>query len=122
VARGDGQVIYVDNARIPATIGRLKARWSHLTADTPEELYAFAEKLFLKREWFQAHCKSDPRCPRIDKEKNICIHFHYDVTDRVRGVALQEGAKSIDLRHMGWIIMARRDMCTTFLPQRPPNR
>ncbi len=100
--------VCVDSMRVRAKIGGHDARWSHLTADTVEELYTFAEKLFLKREWFQKCCKSDPRCPKVDAPAGICIHFHYDVTDRVRSVALREGAESVSLSRMGTIMSARR--------------
>jgi hypothetical protein len=41
--------VYVDDAFIPWR-GR---RWSHLVADTPEELHEAAEQLGLRREWAQ---------------------------------------------------------------------
>lgn len=61
--------VYVDRLR-PVTP---TAKWpwhyaAHLTADTLDELHAFARKLGLKREWFQDH-------PR---------HPHYDLTDNKR--------------------------------------
>lgn len=34
--------VYVDDFLIPARLGCLNARWSHLFADTEEELHAFA--------------------------------------------------------------------------------
>jgi len=52
---------------------------SHLLADTVDELHEFAQKLGLKREWFQP--KSTP---------------HYDVCQRVRKLAIQLGAIEID--------------------------
>ena len=45
--------VYVDDASIAATVGRLAARWSHLIADDQDELHAFALRLGLRREWFQ---------------------------------------------------------------------
>jgi hypothetical protein len=32
--------VYVDNARIPARVGRITARWSHLTADSSSTSFA----------------------------------------------------------------------------------
>lgn len=96
--------VYVDNYRVPATVGRIRGRWSHLTADTPAELHEFAARLGQKREWFQAHCKHGA-CPSID---GVCVHFHYDVVDRRREAAIALGAESIDLRQMGAIVFARR--------------
>lgn len=70
--------VYVDDARIRARVGRLHARWSHLTADTDDELHAFASRLGLRRSWFQDH---EDRLRR-----------HYDVTDSKRLEAIRLGA------------------------------
>ena len=70
--------VYVDNVRI-AWRGR---HWCHLVADSLDELHQFADKLGLKRAWFQAH-ESLP---------------HYDVTVEVRGIALIRGAVAADRR------------------------
>ncbi len=70
--------VYVDDFRIPATVGRIKGRWSHLSADDDETLHAFAASLGLKREWFQ---------PGTRPEAN-----HYDVTDAKRSEAIRMGA------------------------------
>lgn len=48
--------VYVDNFRRSARVGRNSERWSHLTADTVQELHEFAAKLGLHRDWFQT-CK-----------------------------------------------------------------
>jgi hypothetical protein len=93
-------VIYVDNFRVPATVGRLRARWSHLTSDTVEELHAFAESIGLRRAWFQEACKHGRCVP--------CPHWHYDVTDTKRQQAIDAGAKAIDLREMGALMSVRR--------------
>jgi hypothetical protein len=72
--------VYVDDASIPAEVRNgprvHNSRWSHLTADTADELHAFAQRLGLRREWFQ-----DGR------------HPHYDVTEGKRHRALQLGAQ-----------------------------
>jgi hypothetical protein len=94
--------VYVDNARIPATVGRIRGRWSHLTADTQEELHAFAAQLGLKRSWFQIGCRSG-----LDT-RETCVHWHYDVVDRVRTRAIELGAQHIDLRGLGAVLAARR--------------
>lgn len=96
--------VYVDNYRCPATVGRIKARWSHLTADTVAELHTFAAAIGQKRAWFQAKCKYGA-CPTI---AGVCAHFHYDVVDSRRDAAIRAGAKPIDLREMGELISARR--------------
>ena len=51
-----GMTVYVDDYRVPATVGRIRARWSHLfvPAGTDlEELHQFAESIGLRRSWFQ---------------------------------------------------------------------
>lgn len=92
--------VYVDNARIPRKIGRLDTVWSHLTADTTEELHAFADRLGLRRAWFQTchitHCSP-------------CPHWHYDVTESKRQQAVRLGAVEITLHQLGELIGARLD-------------
>jgi hypothetical protein len=80
--------VYVDDARIPARVGRLESRWSHLVADTDAELHAFAVRLGLRRAWFQA----SPAAPWRN---------HYDVTEGKRRQALGLGAVSITWRELG---------------------
>jgi len=72
--------VYVDDMRLPARVGQLRARWSHLTADTKDELHAFAAAIGLRRSWFQ------------DKPRGL---WHYDVTDSKRRAALAAGAVPI---------------------------
>lgn len=95
--------VYVDAARIPATVGRIRTRWSHLTADTHDELHEFAERIGLRRSWFQGRCKT--RCAPVGQP---CPHWHYDVTESVRARALTLGAEEIDLHRLGEIIRSRR--------------
>ena len=54
-------------------------RWCHLVADSTDELHAFADRLGLRRSWFQ--CENYP---------------HYDVTMSVRMKALMLGALDAD--------------------------
>jgi len=96
--------VYVDDFRAPAVVRRIRARWSHLTADTPVELHAFPALIGLRPEWFQGKCKYGA-CPTIN---GTCVHFHYDVTDARRAVAIAAGAHSISLREMGQLISKRR--------------
>lgn len=67
--------VYVDDSRIAWR----DKHWSHLQADSLDELHAFAEKLGLKRSWFQHH---EGR-PELD---------HYDVTESMRKKAIDLGA------------------------------
>lgn len=78
--------VYVDDAMIPAKLGRWPAKWSHLTADSDEELHAFAERLGLRRDWFQVNTLG-----RIEAN-------HYDVTMAVRGKAILAGAVAETMR------------------------
>ncbi len=95
-------MIYVDSARISATVGSIKARWSHMTADTEEELIAFAESIGMKAEWFQ-------KCKRVcGPDGKECIHWHFDVTDSRRADAIRNGAKSINMRQMAALLSERR--------------
>ena len=81
--------VYVDDWRQQARVGRLTARWSHLTVgpdDDLEELHAFAARIGLRRSWFQ-----DKAWPRA----------HYDVTDSKRQAAIRAGAVAITWRQAG---------------------
>jgi hypothetical protein len=95
--------VYVDNARIPARVGRISGRWSHLTADDRDELHRFAGRLGLARGWFQT-CKRSPSCRPAQR----CVHWHYDVTDSKRAAAIAAGAQPIDLHQMADLLAARR--------------
>ncbi len=92
--------VYVDDWRQPATVGPVTARWSHLTADTTEELHAFAETLGMRRVWFQGH--SHDR-----------LRDHYDVTDRLREEAIARGAVAVTWRQAA---RARRLRRSTLAP------
>lgn len=70
--------VYVDDAFVEGDWGK----WSgggHMQADTPEELHAFADRLGLKRSWFQ----TKPGRP---------WHDHYDLTRGKREQAIRLGA------------------------------
>lgn len=86
--------VYVDQARIPTRVGRITGRWSHLVADTDDELHAFAARLGLRRAWAQ-----HPGTP----------HSHYDVTETKRRQAIALGAVPIDRRQLAALITQRRE-------------
>jgi hypothetical protein len=73
--------VYVDDARI-----RWRGMaWSHLVADTPEELHRAAAQLGLRREWAQ--------------EKGRTLH--YDLPEHVRLRAIELGiAEPIEWREL----------------------
>jgi hypothetical protein len=81
--------VYVDDAGIAAAVtdpgsGRTyRSRWSHLTADTKDELHEFAARIGLRRKWFQ------------DKPYGS---WHYDVTAPKRAQAIKLGAQPISWR------------------------
>lgn len=78
--------IYVDDSFIPAKLpGMRPAIWCHLTADTKDELHAFARSIGLRRSWFQ------------DKARGL---WHYDITKTVRIKAVKAGAVEISWRDM----------------------
>lgn len=72
--------VYVDDMQVTARVGRINAVWSHLMADTDEELHAFAAKLGLRRSWHQ--------------HPGTALS-HYDVTEPKRQLALRLGATPI---------------------------
>ena len=64
-------------------IGRAGPRWTHMIADSLDELHAMAARIGLRRSWFQ------------DKSRDK----HYDIgTDRIRDLALAAGAINCDRR------------------------
>ena len=86
--------VYVDDWMQEARVGRIKARWSHLTvgpADDLAELHALARRIDLRRAWFQ-----DKPWPRA----------HYDVTEAKRQQAIAAGAVAITWREAGRQMLA----------------
>jgi Protein of unknown function (DUF4031) len=88
--------VYVDElldySDLAAARGLRHSNWCHLTADTREELHAFAARLGLRRGWFQ------------DDE----VLWHYDVTAGKRAQALRLGAAEVTFREIGALITSRR--------------
>lgn len=73
--------VYVDDMRRRARVGNSRpANWSHMFADTPDELRSFARRLGLDADWVQ----------RAGTHRE-----HFDVTDTVRRAALRLGAQHI---------------------------
>lgn len=79
--------VYVDDVFIPASVpngGRtVTSRWCHLTADTTEELDAFATSIGLRVAWRQSTGTPTE---------------HYDVTSGRRAAAVRAGAIEIEWR------------------------
>jgi hypothetical protein len=70
--------VYVDDAAIPATVGRITSNWSHLIADDRDELHAFATRLGLRRAWFQDPVLTGK--PRAAPGSRAAENWHYDLT------------------------------------------
>jgi hypothetical protein len=89
--------VYVDEIVDYTRLARMKGlrwtHWCHLTADTREELHAFAGTLGLKRSWFQ----------NADNYR-----WHYDVVPSVRARAVRAGAVEIDRHGLAAIMADRR--------------
>jgi hypothetical protein len=94
--------VFVDDANIAATVGRHTSRWSHLTADTLQELHAFATgPLGLRREWFQ------PGTPLANPGSYSAQGWHYDLTENKRAQAIRLGAVPCSTQELAAIIMMR---------------
>lgn len=85
--------VYVDDARISARVGHRQDRWSHLFADTPAELHAFAQSIGLLRSWFQDPTKAGK--PIAKPGSRAAENWHYDVTDSKRKLAIARGAQPV---------------------------
>ncbi|MEU1663624.1 DUF4031 domain-containing protein [Streptomyces sparsogenes] len=91
--------VYVDEVRDYTLIAKARrlrhTHWCHLTADTEEELHAFAKRLGLRRSWFQKKSEQDYR-------------WHYDITPPKRAQAVRLGAVEIDRHGVVALMDARR--------------
>lgn len=77
--------VYVDDMRRWSTVAGRGARWSHLIADSQDELVAFAVRIGLRAEWMQ---------------KRGTRWEHFDVTDGMRARAIALGAVQIEFRDL----------------------
>jgi Protein of unknown function (DUF4031) len=85
--------VWVDDMRRPATLGPVTSEWSHLMADSTDELVAFAGTLGLEARWVQY--------PGTWKE-------HFDVSEETRLRAVASGAEEVTLRELTMRARARR--------------
>ena len=72
--------VFVDDMKLRAKVGNLDTVWSHLGADSLEEMHEFAQRLGLKRSWFQISSSGIP---------------HYDITQSMRAKAVKMGAEEV---------------------------
>lgn len=86
--------VYVDDMRRSAAVAGRKDRWSHLMADTSEELFEFAMTIGLDSAWVQK--------PGTHRE-------HFDVTDGMRRRALANGAMPVNFLELGRWARQRQD-------------
>lgn len=88
--------VYVDELKQwgPTDLRCFEHGSSHMTADTLEELHVMAEKIGLRRKWFQNHT----------------VHPHYDLTPRKRVAALDAGAIFLTAREQAKIRLAARGL------------
>jgi len=97
--------VYVDDFGLPTQVGGLNARWSHLIADSREELHAFAARLGLRREWFEDPVVNGK--PRASRGSRGAENWHYDVTESKRRLALRHGAEPVRWQDLHKVIDAR---------------
>jgi len=71
--------VYVDDVFIPH--GRMKM--CHMIADTEEELHEMADKIGMRRTWFQSESRP-----------------HYDVSKSKRILAIENGAIEITIKEL----------------------
>ena len=85
--------VYVDELRRWPTRLRIFMEGSaHLTADTLDELHAFAERIGLRRAWFQPHALAP----------------HYDLTPKRLAAALLHGAVFVPVKEQARARIAAR--------------
>jgi hypothetical protein len=106
---------YLVTASVPCGSRVVTSRWSHLTADTTDELHAFAARLGMRRSWFQpARLVPDTERNRAACPERIGRPFpgsrdHYDVTEKVRALAIRLGAVPVRLGCEPWRDRRRDD-------------
>ncbi|MGW5703892.1 DUF4031 domain-containing protein [Amycolatopsis japonica] len=100
--------VYVDDFTVPATVGGRSGHWSHLIADTEDELHAFAAQLGLPRRWFQDPRIRSGRRPFPARPGSFAAEtWHYDVIRSKRDLALQLGAVDVAWRDLPDLIKHR---------------
>ena len=78
--------VYVDGAE--NQFGRMKM--CHMLADTPDELFAMADRIGVNRKWYQGFDKAS--CP------------HFDIAKSKRALAIESGAVAIERRELAALV------------------
>ncbi len=94
--------VYVDNMK--ANFGRMVM--CHMVADSLDELHEMADKIGMKRKWFQ---------PRDG------VMAHYDISLSKRALAVQHGAKEITIRQSAYALRHQYKNRKAGLPIYPLN-
>jgi hypothetical protein len=89
--------VYVDNMRAP--FGRLIM--CHMVADTSAELLAMADRIGVARRWIQHAGKPQE---------------HFDICLSKRALALQAGAREIDMRETAALVRRKRESAARGTP------
>lgn len=91
--------VYVDEildwTLIAQARGLRYTHWCHLTADTEQELHAFAARLGLRRSWYQRKGRND-------------VAWHYDIVPSKRAHAVRLGAQEVDHGFIAQLMDQRR--------------
>lgn len=85
--------VYVDDMKAP--YGRMVM--CHMAADTREELHEMADKIGVKRKWFQGWDKAS--------------FPHYDICLAKKELAIKHGAKAVTGRELIGLIKDQRKCC-----------
>ncbi|WP_288482356.1 DUF4031 domain-containing protein [uncultured Deinococcus sp.] len=93
--------VYVDQitdygGSVKGYVGKVSQRWCHMTADTLEELHAMADRIGMKRSWYQP---------------GAWLHLcHYDLTPGKRVAAVAAGAVEVQaMAHLRQLMAEGRD-------------
>lgn len=65
--------VYVDALQRLGYVGRLGPLWCHLIADTEDELHAFAQRIGMKRSWFQGPPKHDAHYDLVPSRRKLAV-------------------------------------------------
>lgn len=67
--------VYVDDMLQCARVGRVNARWSHMLADTHQELMSMAAELGLRPEWIQHEGTYKEHFDLVEARRNKAIRL-----------------------------------------------